>query len=353
MEVENHQTCPESHSGPRNKRAAPQTVNTKLTRHTSLSSKYCSAQLELIRLIGQGWLLLTDLNPHAVTVSLLLFTMMTSQVLLGVSLFLWLILDVRGFSVKGLQSPHKRSGGTTAEGNVASRRAGSGSSDPAGVSMQQPQSVRPVFVGVSTMPAAGYAAGSIPAGYYSGASYIPGSAAGSTQAAAGQASLPEARWTIAPQASNAQPQGSSALLPPHPPPGPPLMTLQSGETSNVVKEAELGSYQQQMAEFGYPAGHMGPGQSLPLVATPSLGVGGLWGYSSPYPHPYSYPYPYFDYRLLYGLYPPGTYTTFSRNLEKGTDYYRPATIRTNMALMLHKCPRILELASRRSNQMRS
>ncbi|XP_005809888.1 uncharacterized protein LOC102222025 [Xiphophorus maculatus] len=270
--------------------------------------------------------------------------MMTSQVLLGVSLFAWLILDVHGLSVKGLQSQHQSSSGTSAGGNVASRGAGSGSSDPAGVFMQQPQSAQPVFVGVRAMPAAGYATGSVPAGYYSGASYIPGSAAGSPQAAAGQSSLPEAKWTIAPQAPSAQPQGSSAILPPP-------MTLQSGETSNVVKEAEPGNYQQQTEEFGYPAGRMGPGQSLPLVVTQSLG--GLWGYSSPYPHQCPFPYPYFDYRLLYGLYPPGTYTTLSRNHEKSKNYYRPGTSRKNMALMLHKWPRTLELASRRSNQMRT
>lgn len=268
------------------------------------------------------------------------------------------------FGHPGLQSQHQSSGGTSAGGNVASRRAGSGSSDPAGVFMRQPsrpQSVQPVFAGVRAMPAAGYATGPVPAGYYSGASYIPGSAAGSSRAAAGQPSLPgnesqtwfnqsvdelnvirfifplhpEAKWTVAPQAfeeaTSAEPQGSSALQP--------------GETSNVVKEAEPGNYQQQLDAFGYPAGHMGPGQSL--------GVGGLWGYSSPYAHPCPFPYPYFDYRLLYGLYPPGTYTTVSRNHEKGKDYYRPGTSRKNMGLMLHKWPRTLELASRRSNQMRT
>ncbi|MEQ2213664.1 hypothetical protein XENOCAPTIV_018829 [Xenoophorus captivus] len=78
------------------------------------------------------------------------------------------------------------------------------------------------------------------------------------------------------------------------------------ETSNVVKEAELGNYHQQTEEFGYLA--MGPVQGFPPVVLPSPGVGVLWGYPLPYP----YPYPDFDYRLLYGLYPPGTYTTFSK-----------------------------------------
>ncbi|XP_054890592.1 uncharacterized protein LOC129362845 [Poeciliopsis prolifica] len=278
---------------------------------------------------------------------------MTAQLLLGVSLFAWLVLDVCGLSVKGLQSQHQssssssRGGGggssTSAGGNVAFRRASSGSSDPAGVFMQQPsrpQSVQPVFVGVSAVPAAGYAAGSAPAGYYSGAPYIPGSAAGSPQAAAGQSSLPESKWTIQDfeEASSAQAQSPSAPL------SPPV-TLQSGETS----KAELGNYhhqqqQQQMEEFGYPAGRMWPGQSLPLVTTPNLGVGGLWGYSSLYPRHCPFPYPYFDYRLLYGLYPPGTYNAFSRNDVRGKNYYRPGTMRQNMALMLHKWPRTLEQA---------
>ncbi|XP_021176820.2 uncharacterized protein LOC110369099 isoform X2 [Fundulus heteroclitus] len=129
-----------------------------------------------------------------------------------------------------------------------------------------------------------------------------------------QANLPEHEWLIAPKAfeeatANTQPQGTSVVGP-----APPAPALQSGETSNVVKEAELGNYQHQTEESGYPADHMGPGQPLPLLTMPSHGGGGLWGYPIPYP------YPEFDYQLLYGLYPPGTYSTFSRNHEKGTDY---------------------------------
>uniref|UniRef100_A0A3B3CP20 Smoothelin-like 1 n=1 Tax=Oryzias melastigma TaxID=30732 RepID=A0A3B3CP20_ORYME len=48
--------------------------------------------------------------------------------------------------------------------------------------------------------------------------------------------------------TNAQAQSTSELLP-QPPAGP---VLQSGETSNIVKEAELGNYQQETEEFGYP-----------------------------------------------------------------------------------------------------
>ncbi|MEY6236420.1 hypothetical protein WJF55_23090, partial [Salmonella enterica subsp. enterica serovar Corvallis] len=162
------------------------------------------------------------------------------------------------------------------------------------------------------MPEVGYSVSygsSVPvqAGYYQPAAFMPVYDASSQQTGAAQSSLPEAKWKIAPQAfeeasTDMQDQGSSAFGPPLPPPAP---ALQSGETSNVVKEAELGNYHQQTEEFGYPA--MGPGQAFPSVALPSPGVGGLWGYPSPYPLPYPFPYPYpdFDYRLLYGLYPPG------------------------------------------------
>ncbi|XP_047210184.1 uncharacterized protein LOC124860709 isoform X1 [Girardinichthys multiradiatus] len=263
------------------------------------------------------------------------FSMMAFQVLLG------------GVPVKGSVPQHQSSSGTNAGGNVASyRRVSAGHtvpvshSAPAGVLKQDP---RPsqflqselVFVGVSSMPEAGHTtnAGSVPVqaahvgsyipvpvGYYGAGSYMPGYDAGSQQAGAAQPPVPEAKWTIAPQSfeeasTNTQAQDPGALLPP---PGP---ALQSGETSNVVKEAELGNYQQQTEYFGYPVDHMGPGQGFPL-ATQSLGVGGLWGYPSPYPLPYPFPYPDFDYRLLYGLYPPGTYTTFSREHEKGTDYFQ-------------------------------
>nr|XP_015811169.2 sericin 1 [Nothobranchius furzeri] len=98
--------------------------------------------------------------------------------------------------------------------------------------------------------------------------------------------------------------------------GPALM---SGETSNVLKEAELGKYQHETEEFGYPSAGMGPGQGLPSYPLP---YGVFWGSPYIYPASYSSPYPNFDYRLLYGMYPPGTYTTFSKNHEKGKDYYQ-------------------------------
>ncbi|MED6272397.1 hypothetical protein CHARACLAT_029835 [Characodon lateralis] len=68
--------------------------------------------------------------------------------------------------------------------------------------------------------------------------------ASSKQTGPAQASLPEAKWKTAPQAfeeasTDTQDQGSSVF---GPPPGP---ALQSGETSNVVKEAELGNFHHQ------------------------------------------------------------------------------------------------------------
>ncbi|WP_213031253.1 hypothetical protein, partial [Acinetobacter baumannii] len=61
-----------------------------------------------------------------------------------------------------------------------------------------------------------------------------------------------------------------------------------------MKEAELGNYQQQTEEFGYPAEAAQPGSAFTSVLVPGQGLGGSWGS----------PYPGFDYRLLYGLYPP-------------------------------------------------
>lgn len=125
---------------------------------------------------------------------------------------------------------------------------------------------------------------------------------------------PETQWVIAPQVFEAASADSTALglgdisLPaPVPPPGP---VLQSGETSSVVKEAELGNYQRQTEEVGSPDFLKGFSQDFASLFLPRSGAGGFWGF----------PFPYFDYRLLYGLYPPGTYSTFSKQQEGGKDY---------------------------------
>ncbi|KAM9757953.1 uncharacterized protein ACNS7B_005069 isoform 1-T2 [Menidia menidia] len=128
--------------------------------------------------------------------------------------------------------------------------------------------------------------------------------------------MEETSWAVTPQdfsgldaSGNTQALDLGDVLPASslPDTGP---ALQSGETSSVVKEAELGNYQQQTEEFGYPDDLQVPGPGLPTVLVPQFGVGGVRG--SPYPN--------FDYRLLYGQYPPGTYSTFSQQNEKGKDY---------------------------------
>ena len=102
----------------------------------------------------------------------------------------------------------------------------------------------------------------------------------------------ETEWAIAPSVfedASAQTLDLTDVLPsaPLPPPGP---VLQSGETSSVMKEAELGNYQQQTEEFGYPDDRQVSGPEATTMLVPRFGVGG---------------YPNFDYRLLYGLYPSG------------------------------------------------
>ncbi|RVE67435.1 hypothetical protein OJAV_G00103050 [Oryzias javanicus] len=168
----------------------------------------------------------------------------------------------------------------------------------------------PAFDMSSAAPQEQYSAGSV--SYAVPVEY----SAGSPQTGATQPGLPESNWLVAPQSfeeasANAQAQGASELSPqPLLPPAGPL--LQSGETSNVVKEAELGNYQQQTEEFGYPAQPAGSVPGFTSLPMPNLWLPGYWGS----------PYPGFDYRLLYGLYPPGTYSTFSQSHEKGKDYYK-------------------------------
>ncbi|KAM9741667.1 uncharacterized protein ACNS7B_012677 [Menidia menidia] len=131
---------------------------------------------------------------------------------------------------------------------------------------------------------------------------------------AAQSEPQETEWVIAPQdfedaAANSQALSLDDILPAaaQPPLGP---VLQSGETSNVVKEAERGNYQQQTEEFGYPDDVEVPRQGFQGVPVPLPGLGGVWG--SPFFN--------FDYNLLYGRYPPGTYSTFSNQNEKGKDH---------------------------------
>ncbi|XP_017283731.1 splicing factor-like protein 1 [Kryptolebias marmoratus] len=257
--------------------------------------------------------------------------MMTLQVFLGVSLCALLILGTHGFPTKGSKSHDQSSSGTDTGGHYSSYAGGAGG-------YYAPMSYGPskdVSQYVPTGPAAGSVSHMAGAGYPGGAVFmpVPVGYASSAQTDAAQSNPPETKWSVAPKIfseeglANTEAVHTSPVLPPAPPPPPPAPVLQSGETSNVVKEAELGNYQHETEEFGYPAHHMGPGYgfaSYPAASPPLPSVGGFWGYPGlyPYPYPYPYPSPVFDYRLLYGLYPPGTYTTFSKNHEKGKDYYQ-------------------------------
>ncbi|KAM9699285.1 uncharacterized protein ACNS7B_003499 [Menidia menidia] len=172
----------------------------------------------------------------------------------------------------------------------------------------------------ASAPVATYA--SAPVATYASApvaTYVPvgvGYNTDSSEFGGSPSGMEETAWAVAPQdfsgldaSSNNQALDLGDVLPAStlPETGP---ALQSGETSSVVKEAELGNYQQQTEEFGYPDDLQVPGPGLPTVLVPQFGVGGVRG--SPYPN--------FDYRLLYGQYPPGTYSTFSQQNEKGKDY---------------------------------
>ncbi|XP_043982336.1 uncharacterized protein LOC122836664 [Gambusia affinis] len=283
--------------------------------------------------------------------------MITVKLLLRVSLFcLLLLLDVYGSPVKGSKSQGQGrpsdSGGdhgvyhATGYSASGSYRPSGSVSKPVAKHLAQPQYVlaQPVPLGrPSSVPIAGYTASSgslVQQGGSVVGSHLPTLAgsrhlvplpavyASSPPQPGTQANLHKMQWAIAPQAfeeatRNTQPQGLSIVGPPLPP-ALSALALQSGDTSNVVKEAKIGNYQQPIEEFGYPSDRVGPGLGLPPVALPASGVGGLWGFPPPYtfPCPFHYLYPGFDYRLLYGLYPPGTYTTLSKYHEKGKDYQK-------------------------------
>ncbi|GLD67378.1 leucine-rich repeat extensin-like protein 1 [Lates japonicus] len=90
---------------------------------------------------------------------------------------------------------------------------------------------------------------------------------------------------------------------------------EAGELSHYEENYEMGDYLRETEDQGYMPPPLPP---MPMSAEPSFtspprpgpGVGGGWG-----------GYPYFDYRLLYGDYPPGTYTHSSSNFEQGADHW--------------------------------
>ncbi|XP_041846398.1 uncharacterized protein LOC121643189 [Melanotaenia boesemani] len=282
--------------------------------------------------------------------------MMTTESFLSgvrVSIFNLLIVATCGYPHKGSQSTGQSSSGANVAANYPSYHGGAhsfaaapystvghayGSTFAHGPGLYQPVSVpgfssssAPMGVqaaGVSPMAQVGVqAAGVSPMAQSStlvsglpGAAYVTSPQVYVPVAeydAGTQDEQPETQWavptTVFSEAGSADaqsigdfvPSGSSA------PSGP---TLQSGETSSVVKEAELGSYQQQTEDFGYPADVAGSGQGfgqgLATVLVSGSQLGGFRPVSTGR----------FDRMLLYGLYPPGSYSTFSQNHEAGRDY---------------------------------
>ncbi|XP_015255243.1 PREDICTED: uncharacterized protein LOC107101022 [Cyprinodon variegatus] len=124
-----------------------------------------------------------------------------------------------------------------------------------------------------------------------------------------QAAPSEINWFVPPpnfeETTHIQPDDASIVGPSVPQAPIP----QPGEASNSVKEAELGNYEQLTEHFGFPASNVGPVQGF-QYAVPDFH--GLWE------NPFLYPE--FDYMLIYGLYPPGTYSTFSQHHEKGKEH---------------------------------
>ncbi|KAM9741250.1 uncharacterized protein ACNS7B_012417 [Menidia menidia] len=269
--------------------------------------------------------------------------MMTVQVFLVVFHFSWLIVDAHSLPLKSIKSKDKGGGATNAAINFASDQGAATSgftavpysiqSDPS-ILLQAPGFTQPVLQtsqgymlapvvyqapGVAQLVQSGPVSGSfssaVPVGGYS-VGYVPVQAGyddDAIQPEDTRTDTPETEWVIEPtlfeDVSDAEVLDPSDFLPasPSPPAGP---ILQSGETSNVLREAELGNYQQQTEEFGYPTESEVPEQGFTSSFVPSFDVGIFQGF----------PYPNFDFRLLYGLYPPGTYSTFSQTNEKGKDY---------------------------------
>ncbi|RVE67282.1 hypothetical protein OJAV_G00101480 [Oryzias javanicus] len=233
---------------------------------------------------------------------------MAVQVCLSVSFFALLVVGSFGLPLKGSKSTDQSSSDTHDSSYYASNpRVASDYPAPVHYGtariMSQPVQFFLQEPGLSheaaeAAPALGSMSSATAEDFYSSGSDSSVQAeqgADSTQPEVAQPGMPEARWLVPPQSFeeasiDAQAQSTSELLPqpPLPPAGP---VLQSGETSNVVKEAELGNYQQQTEEFGYPADFTESQQSSTNMVLPSVVLPGYWGN----------PYPGFDYRLLYGL----------------------------------------------------
>ncbi|XP_017283688.1 uncharacterized protein LOC108243025 [Kryptolebias marmoratus] len=271
-------------------------------------------------------------KSSAVELSLLLaFSMMTVQVFLGVSLFALLVVDIHGLPIRGLKSQDQRGSDTDGGGNfVYHPGTASGRYAPVSYSVSRDFSlpVKVVRQGSSLSqslqadPAAASLGSAVPeAGYPVGTSLVPVPAgyANPPQIGAVRLSPSETKWSVNPKifseeglsgTHSFESSDLSSLSPREPAP-------RSGETSNIVKDAEVGNFQHETEEIGYPV-RTEPGQALASVLLPRFGAGVFWGYPS------RHPYPEFDYRFLYGLYPPGTYSSFSKLHEKGKDYRQDA-----------------------------
>lgn len=113
----------------------------------------------------------------------------------------------------------------------------------------------------------------------------------------------------APRPHLAAPELHGPIIPPPP-------VYQAGELSHAENLYEYGDYLREMEDQGFqsplPVVHAEGGPAVGLHASPGL--------LPPDPGRYN-PYPYYDYRLLTGQYPPGTYTHFSGSFEQGRNYW--------------------------------
>ncbi|XP_041851154.1 uncharacterized protein LOC121646305 [Melanotaenia boesemani] len=267
--------------------------------------------------------------------------MVTAGFFLRVSIFALLTVAACGYPQKGTHSTGHSSSGANPAAGYTSYQGGAPSFAAApyhGVggayggayvpssSVYQPVLAAPGFSS-SGSPAAVQAAGVSPAAQMGPASTLMAGLPGAAYVTspqlyvpvaeynAGTQDEPETQWTVPTtvfsEAGSAGTQAVGDLPSARPAPRGP--TLQSGETSSVVKEAELGNYQQQTEDFGYPdlAGSgQGFGQGLATVLVPGVQMGGFRPASAGR----------FDRMLLYGLYPPGSYSSFSQHHEAGKDY---------------------------------
>ncbi|KAM9741797.1 uncharacterized protein ACNS7B_012759 [Menidia menidia] len=249
--------------------------------------------------------------------------MMTAGFFLRVPLFAFLIVTTCGAPFKG--SKDQSSSGSNAAANfgpysrrpVASVPYGGASMLPAAHGFGHPAlMMAPNFIGsgprlsglmamqtsgvphmFQTGPEYGSLGSAVPVAYMpfnTGFDTIP------MQLGAPQGGMEDAAWAVAPQvlsgmdaSGDTWAHGLRDVLP-----SPPLPQMapgfQSGETSSVVKEADVGNYQQQTEEMSYPDNRQVSGPRSPTVLVPQFGVRGSL-------------YPNSDYRLMYGQYYPGTY----------------------------------------------